>query len=51
MDAWASFWGWFLVAVLVVFGLLAVVITIGGFADARALFSSIDKKHDEEQDD
>lgn len=47
MDAWATFWGWFLVGVLGVFGFLAVVITIGGFFDAKALFSSIDKKHDE----
>jgi hypothetical protein len=48
MDAWATFWGWFLVVVLVVFGLLAVAITIGGFFDAKALFSSIEKQHDDD---
>tara|TARA_R110002049_G_scaffold4601_5_gene32793 strand:- start:1099333 stop:1099485 length:153 start_codon:yes stop_codon:yes gene_type:complete len=48
MDAWATFWGWFLIAVLVVFGLLSIAITIGGFFDVKSLFSSIEQQHDEE---
>lgn len=48
MDAWATFWGWFLVIVLAVFALLAIAVAVGGFFDVKALFSSIDKKHDED---
>ena len=48
MDAWATFWGWLLVAVLGVFGLLSVVIAIGGFFDVKALFTSIDKRHEDD---
>lgn len=44
MDAWATFWGWILIIVLGVFALLAVVITIGGYHDVRALFRSIDQQ-------
>lgn len=45
MEAWTTFWGWFLIFVLGVFGLLAIVITIGGFFDVKALFRTIDEQH------
>ena len=47
MDAWAVFWGWLLIVVFGVFALLAVVVTIGGFFDVKALFSNMDRQHDE----
>ena len=49
MDAWAMFWGWILIAVLVIFAALAVAITIGGFFDVKALFRTIDEQHHDEQ--
>jgi len=49
MDAWATFWGWLLILVLVIFTVLAIAITIGGFFDVRALFATIDKQHHEEE--
>lgn len=49
MDAWATFWGWLFIFVLVVFALLAVVITIGGFFDVKALFKSIDEQSRDDQ--
>lgn len=48
MDAWATFWGYLLVVVLVVFAMLAVAITIGGFFDVKSLFASMEKQHEEE---
>ncbi len=49
MDAWATFWGWLFVLVLIVFAILSVAITIGGFFDVKALFSTMDKQHREEE--
>ena len=37
MGSWASFWGWTLGISLVVFAVISVVVTIGGFRDIRAL--------------
>jgi hypothetical protein len=45
MDAWATFWGVLLIAVLVVFAVLSVAITIGGFFDIKALLASIEAQH------
>ena len=50
MEAWGSIWGWVLIAVLVVFAILAIVITIGGFYDVRALFSSMGQRDSEASD-
>ena len=48
MDAWATFWGFLFVIVLVIFALLAVVVAIGGFFDVKALFQTINEQHEEE---
>lgn len=45
MDMWATFWGWLLVIVLVVYALLAIVITIGGFFDVREMLSTMNEQH------
>ena len=37
MGSWATFWGWLLGASLVLFAVISVVVTIGGFRDIRAL--------------
>jgi len=49
MDAWAMFWGWLLIIVLVIFAVLAVAVTIGGFFDIKELFQSMDKQHHEDE--
>jgi len=49
MDAWAIFWGWLLIIVLVIFAVLAVAVTIGGFFDVKALFKTMDKQHHEDE--
>ena len=51
MDAWATFWGWLLVTVLVVFAGLAVAITIGGFFDIKALLATMDARHKSTEQD
>ena len=48
MDTWATFWGVLFVLVLAVFALLAVVVTIGGFFDVRAMFRTINDQHHED---
>ncbi len=47
MHAWATFWTWLLVIGLSVFFGLAVVVSIRGFYDVHALFSSVrERKND-----
>ena len=36
---WATFWGWTLGISLVLFALIAVVVTIGGYRDIRTLLA------------
>jgi len=54
MDFWTIFWQITLIGALSVFGLMAIVVAIGGFANVLALFRSIDAQHAEptrEEDD
>tara|TARA_B100000929_G_scaffold278576_1_gene254908 strand:- start:1665 stop:1832 length:168 start_codon:yes stop_codon:yes gene_type:complete len=39
IESWATFWGWTLGASLVIFAVISVVVTIGGFRDIRALLA------------
>ena len=39
IESWATFWGWVLGASLVIFAVISVVVTIGGFRDIRALLA------------
>jgi len=50
MGFWINFWTFLLVAALVVFAGLAIVVTIGGFFDIKALFRSIEAKHAEQDE-
>ena len=45
MQGWALFWGLLLVAALVVFAGLAIVVSIGGLGDIRAMLRRIDEQH------
>ena len=39
IESWATFWGWVLGASLVIFAVISVVVTIGGFRDIRDLLT------------
>ena len=49
VDFWTVFWTVLLLLALALFAGLAVVVTVGGFYDARRLFRSIVAKHDEQE--
>ena len=46
IEFWATFWGWVLGASLVIFAVISVVVTIGGFRDIRDLLAQAG--HDDE---
>lgn len=48
MGSWELFWAVLLVATMAVFFCLAVVVTIGGFRDTRAMFRNIRTRHEGE---
>ncbi len=50
MSFWISFWTAFFVVSLVLFALLAVTVTIGGFFNIRSLFKSLSDRPDQEED-
>ena len=48
MDNWLIFWKLLLIVAFAMFGLLAIVVAIGGFSDIRTLFKSVDAQHQAE---
>jgi hypothetical protein len=48
MAFWITFWGIVLALGLAAFSVLAVVVTVGGFADVKAMFRSIETHHEQE---
>ena len=51
MAFWIYFWTAFFVTSLVVFAILAVVVSVGGFFDIRSLFKSLTGHEDSQADD
>jgi len=51
MNFWISFWTIFFVVSLVLFTLLAVTVTIGGFFNIRSLFKGLSQRAEQEKDD
>jgi hypothetical protein len=49
ISSWATFWGWILGTSLVLFAVISVVVTIGGFRDIRELLAQADST-DEDRD-
>jgi len=49
MDFWINLWEIFFFTSLVIFAVLAVVVSIGGFFNIRSLFKSLTERR--EQDD
>ena len=50
MDNWLLFWKVLLIVAFGMFGVLAIVVAIGGFFDIRALFRSVDAQHESEHE-
>jgi hypothetical protein len=50
LETWNIFWIIFFFLSLIIFAAIAILVTIGGFADIRSLFKSIDEHHAEEKD-
>ena len=48
MNFWVTFWSYFFFISLGAFAILAVVVSIGGFFDIRALFKSLSAEHKDE---
>ena len=46
MSFWPQFWTWFLIASLALFLGLAIVVSIGGLFDIRALLRNIRDQHE-----
>lgn len=46
MMPWPAIWAWIITAGLLIFGLVAIVVAIGGFFDVRAMFRSITAQHE-----
>jgi hypothetical protein len=51
MAFWIYFWTAFFVTSLVVFAILAVVVSVGGFFDIRSLFKSLTGDEDSQAND
>ncbi len=51
MDGWATLWGVLFVTAMVIFAAVAVVVTIGGFSDIRAMLKRITEQHAEDTSD
>ena len=50
IEFWATFWGWVLGASLVIFAVISVVVTIGGFRDIRDLLTQAGSDEEEDAD-
>jgi hypothetical protein len=51
VDFWITFWSVIFVATLIVFAILAISVTIGGFFDLKRLLKSIDQQHARQETD
>jgi len=47
---WAAFWGLLLLFTLVLYAIMAVYVTIGGFVDIRRMFQKLGNRPDENDD-
>ena len=50
ISSWATFWGWILGTSLVLFAVISVVVTIGGFRDIRDLLASAESADEDDGD-
>jgi len=45
MDNWLTMWKLLLIVAFALFGGLAIAVAVGGFADIRKMFKSVDEQH------
>jgi len=50
MNFWINFWSFFFYTSLVLFGGLAIVVSIGGFFNIRSMFKSMAEQGASEED-
>ncbi|MCK4294069.1 MAG: hypothetical protein KAY65_12795 [Planctomycetes bacterium] len=50
MNFWIYFWTGFFLVSLVLFAVLAVVVTIGGFFNIRSLFKSLTERSEQSEE-
>ena len=50
MNFWINFWKYLLFGGLGLFAMLAVLVAIGGFFDARSLFKSLKSQMDQDDE-
>lgn len=51
MNFWEPFWQLVFIVSVIAFAGLAIVVTIGGISDIRAMLRSIERNHSATQDD
>jgi len=55
MDGWIDFWGALLVVTLVIYALMVIYVSIGGFRDIKRMFRTLsgdrENQHMPEDDD
>jgi hypothetical protein len=51
MNFWIQLWTCVLVGGVIIFVLLAIVISVGGLLDIRSLFRTIERQHAEQDGD
>lgn len=47
---WEMIWFWTLIIVLTVFGILTIVVGIGGYFDVKKLLRSMNERHQDKDD-
>ncbi len=50
MEFWITLWTLVLFGTMAIFTILAIVVTIGGFSDIKALFRTLKQGHEAEQE-
>ncbi len=51
MNFWENFWSLVFIVSVIAFAGLAIVVTLGGISDIRAMLRSIEHNHSATQDD
>ena len=51
IDGWVTFWLCVLIGTGIVYSCLTIAVAIGGFFDIRELLRTIDRQHEEEEND
>lgn len=51
MNSWLMFWQVLLIGAFTLFGLLAIIVAVGGLFDIRTMFRRVDAQHDADPTD